>query len=371
MAKFWRDGEGHGPLVPRHDTEVRVDSEELSFEVAPSLDRAEVTATYSMTNGGAAASDAEVAFVVVAAEGLGDDRLEEPRVALTVDGEPLAFRVVTDAELLKPALEAWLAKQAEPDPEIAGLLAPTKGDGEAIVRAAERVIPAQVTKLHDGWSMLASTRRLTWLTFKLAFAAGATRKVKVRYTHVAGSDARRAVNPTFTYDYLLSPARRWARFGRLELAVHMPPRTELESSLALTRDGDTYRASFDGLPNQELSLFAMSTRGLLFGMTRPTGYWSLLAACLALVVVPLSWRLGRAWARLARSKVGMWLLCVFGTGALVSVASVLVEWLVSAAVPAAAFGVGYGPAFGLLLFVIVSAMVGVGISGVTARRRAA
>ena len=65
MAKWWSEGASHGSLVPQTDTGVRVDSEDLSFVVAPTLASAEVTATYRMTNGGHADTQADVAFVMV------------------------------------------------------------------------------------------------------------------------------------------------------------------------------------------------------------------------------------------------------------------------------------------------------------------
>lgn len=44
-------GQTHGPLVLRNVSEVRVDREELAFEVGRSLRQAQVRATYHLTNG--------------------------------------------------------------------------------------------------------------------------------------------------------------------------------------------------------------------------------------------------------------------------------------------------------------------------------
>ncbi len=408
MAKWWREGEGHGPLVPQKDTDVRVDSEDLAFVVAPSLGRAAVTATYRMTNGSAVATSAEVAFVVVAAE-VAEDSERAPQASIALDGAPVSFRVVTDAELLEPALDAWLAAHPDVALELARLAAlpnnpryadlaelrrlvpGSSSDSDDLlgwyrqrktplgtgapgfrrsltVRAAEEAIPDEVAKLQRGWSKLASRRRLSWLAFQLDFAAGATRTVTVRYEHAAGDDTRKAVNQTFTYDYLLSPAKRWARFGPLHLTVQVPPETTLRSSLPLVREGDTYRADLAGLPDGELSLEVMSLKGLLFGMTQPDGYWSLLLAALSVVTFALGLWLGRRWARLG-SRLRIALACIFGTGFAVVVANGVVIWLLSMVFPQRAFGSGYGSAFGLMFAIVMFAIGGIVLSALAARSR--
>lgn len=400
MAKWWHEGEGHGPLVPRKDTDVRVDSEDLAFTIAPSLDRAAVTATYRMTNGGAVATSAEVAFVVVAAEG-GEERERAPEASITLDGAPVAFRVVTDAELLAPLLDAWLAAHPDVDRELARLADPAmnaryddyaelrrlvpecKGDcselvswyrsrkdarARSVVLAAATAIPAELAKLERGWSTLAGHRRLSWLAFQLDFAAGATRTVTVAYTHVAGSDTSKGVSTTFTYDYLLSPASRWARFGPLHVSVTVPPGTRLVASPALVQSGDTYRVDLPTLPGGELLLHVMSLKGLLFGMTQPEGYWGVLLAALSLVTIALSVRLGRAWARLG-SRGAVVLGCLVGTGLVVGFADGVLMWLLGTALPPRAFGYGYGAAFGMLAAFVVFVVLGIVISSIVATRR--
>ncbi len=408
MAKWWHDGEGHGPLVPRTDTNVSVDSEDLVFEVAPSLDHADVTATYRMTNGSAVATGAEVAFVVVAAE-LASAATNVPRAAIAVDGVPTTFRVVTEADVLAPSLDRWLAAHPEVDTELERLatlwmksttqhhdydalqrLVPgCRDDCDAIVRwywhkrnpgrddtgawredevpaAAAIAIPDEVAKLDEGWSSLSRQRALSWLAFRLDFPAGATRTVTVHYQHAAGSDTSRGVNETFTYVYLLSPAKRWARFDQLHLAVHMPPEARLRASLALKQDGSVYRADLPSLPSGELSLEVMSLRGLPFGMTQPAGYWILLVALMTVATVPLGIGLGRCWAW-AQSRRRSVLGCIFGTGVSTIVANGLLVWVLSLAFPKHAFGIGYGPAFGILLLVPLSAAVGIVLSLASSR----
>ncbi len=330
MAKWWRDGEGYGPLAPQSDTHVRVDSEDLSFDVAPSLDRAQVTATYRLTSGDGTPSSADVAFVFVAAEGAPE---AAPHASIAIDDLPVPFRVVTDDDLLAHAT------------------------------------PEEVARLHDAWSTLAGGRHLVWLTFRLEVGASATRTVTVRYEHAAGDDTRQAVNTTFTYEYLLSPAKRWAGFGPLHLTIHLPPGTALEAAQSLVRDGDTYRADFPGLPEGELTFGVMSRKGLLFGMAQTTGYWLLLGALMLGVSLALSVRLGRAWAGV-QSRAGRALLSVFGTGLAVGVAAGAAAALASVLMPQRALGIGYGPGLGLLFLLFVCCVAGIVTSAVsTARRR--
>lgn len=403
MAKWWSEGDGHGPLVPTEEAAVRVDSEDLEFEVAPSLDRANVTATYRMTSTGTARVELPVAFVVAPAEHAPID--DVPRATITLDGAPVAFTNVTEADVLGPPLERWLSAHPDAAAELArlstrtgntvdsefamlrksapgcrgscdGLVRWYRGRSEAgaekerpraIVAAAEEAIPAAVTEARKGWSKLASRQRLAWLAFTLRFEPGATHTVVVRYEHRAGSDTSRGANTTFTYDYLLSPAKRWASFGGLEVTVRVPPETQLRASLPFVESQGTHHASFPALPDRELTFDVMSRRGLVFGMTQPTGYWALLAAVAALVTGLVGVGLGRLWARI---RVGWQRVaaCIFGTGVVAMFVSGAAMGLVSAAFPPYALGKGYSALFGLVAMTSASTVYGIVVSSVTARR---
>ncbi len=405
MAKWWHEGERYGPLVPQQDSAVRVDSEDLEFIIAPSLERASVNARYRMTNGGAGAASMDIAFVVVAserAESRGDPSALVPHAAISLDGVALPFQVVTDGEALAPALGAWLASHPEIEQELQRLTAPAMeprfadyaelrkqvpacagecdellrwyrrrgSDGERplVKRAAELAIPEAVAKLQGGWSTFAQRRPLAWLMFHVDIAAGATRTVMVTYEHRAGSDASLGVNETFTYEYLLSPAKRWASFGPLHLTVRAPPDARVLGSLPLTLEQGVYRADLPTLPAGELTLRVMSTRGLLFGMTTPTGYWSLLIAVITLVTIALSAGLGRVWRR-APTRLGVVLRCIFGTGPIVGIVNGGVMWLVGEVFPRHALGIGYGPGLSMMLLYVGAELGGMMVSGLSARAR--
>ncbi len=413
MAKHSYEGDSYGPLLPQDETLVRVDSEDLSFDVEPSLDRAQVTATYRLTNPGAAASQADVAFVFVTNDTRA--RLKEeapnPRATVTLDEAPVPFRVVTDVDILEPALKAWLSRRLELKSDLERELDPTPealpsaadlgprlrvcgGSCEELLRwyrydtrpsdddrdfdrkravfaAAAKAIPEQVANVRKTWSTLprlqSSDVRTTWLAFHLAFPANSTRKVTVRYSQDAGGDEDRGVHSTYTYDYLLSPAKHWASFGPLRIAIHVPEDARVEASLPLTRDGETYRAALSGLPDGEFSFGVMSLKGLLFGTGDRGPYLLLLLGALMSVTVPLAARLGRAWAR-ARSRSGRVLLCIFGTGLIVGIADALVAAFVVALLPPHALGIGYGPGVGIVSGVVICVVVGIVVSGVRAAR---
>lgn len=395
MAKWWSEGELHGPLVPQDDTEVRVDSEDLTFVVAPSLASAEVTATYRMTNGGATDSKANIAFVMVASESAGhggQGGRRAPQATVTIDGEPVTSHVVTESEVLAPRLEAWLEAHPDAKKELARLTAqherPSYSDAETLhrfapgcrgecdallrwysdrddvdnqVRAAEEAIPDETAKVRRGWTKRSDSGPLAWLTFPLAIGAGATRTVRVQYTHISGSDRHKAVNEVFTYVYMLSPAKRWARFGDLHIDIRLPPDATIQSSsIPFSPDakGGIHRASLSGLPEGELDFDVMSRRGLLFGMSRPTGYWLMLVALMALLTIPGAARLGRVWAR-AGSPSRRVLGCIFGTGAAATLWNGVAMSLLGTAFPRGAFGNGYDALFGFtaLMFLFVVAAI--------------
>lgn len=394
MAKWWSEGEFHGPLVPQDDTDIRVDSEELSFVIAPSLSSAEVTATYHMTNGGEANAKANIAFVMVTSEAASrnaQDARKEPRASVTIDGEPVTGRVVTEAQVIAPLLGTWLTTHPEAEKELARLSAmerPKDGDWDALhalapgcrgecddllrwyrnrdaedhVRAAQEAIPEQVANLERGWTKRADSGPLAWLTFPLPIGAGATRTIRVQYTHISGNDSHLAVNEVFTYVYLLSPAKRWARFGELHIDIQVPPETTIQSSsipFEADASGTMYRTNLSRLPDGELDFGVMSKRGLLFGMSQPTGYWLILMALMAIVTIPASARLGRTWAN-SSTRLRLALKCIFGTGVAAFLWNCLLMIGLGALFPHHAFGNSYSAMFGfttLMFFYVLAAII--------------
>jgi hypothetical protein len=350
MAESRAEGSGSGVMVARRSSPLRVDAEDLVFDVAPNLGSARVVATYRFTNPTDAQRVGEVAFVYV--RGPHAFSPDVPDVSIKVDGAPIAWKRITDTDQLTPQLEAWVA--AHPgavanSPTLSAWLDATGGmRDELVVLAAREVIPQAVAAMEVGWTQLGAPRRMTWLVFELKVAAGASQIVEVAYTHVPGFDHETRVNTTYEYEYLLSPAKTWASFGALRLRVTLPPKTWARSSIAWRRDGDDYLATLDGLPDGELVFSVMSTDRMWFGMTTPPGYWAILLATLtgvasaAGVALRRPERKGRAIRAVAGTAVGL----LAGGGVCV---------LVSYVFPPHALGFGYGPAFGELLLVPVFA----------------
>lgn len=324
MARSYWAGQGHGPLLAPEATKIRVDDEELTFTVAPSLGSAEVVARYRMTNTGAASSD-QVAFVYVHSD---VERMEQaanestaPRVL--IDGAAAELTVVDGASLPAERRAAW------------GAISP---------------------------------ERLRWLVFRLDFAAGQSRTVEVRYLHVAGSDMDARVNELALYDYLLSPAKSWASFGPLRVRVEVPPGTELVSStIPLRPDGDTYRAELTGLPSGELSFSLMSTAGLWLGISSPSFYLALAVLLLCVLTLPLAWFGARSLRRSypLRSSVRI----VLGIFILILVVGVASTMAFSELAPRGAFGFGYGGSFFLILVHLAALFTGLVLSILAARGR--
>lgn len=167
---------------------------------------AQVTATYRVRNDGAART---VPLVFVAPE------LREPEVR--VDGAPLTLRPA-DATALPTA---WAAPET----------VPTVDGGELRYDTLPR---PQV------------------VAFDAPLPAG-EHEVTVRYAATPG-EYHGPVYRERRFVYLLAPARRWESFGALDVAVSLPAGWEAVATPALTREGDTLRGRFQGLPADHLAI---------------------------------------------------------------------------------------------------------------------
>ncbi len=97
------------------------------------------------------------------------------------------------------------------------------------------------------------SRLLRWLEYELSIPAGGrvTNAVTAPlYPQISRvSDSR---TTSYTYTYLLSPAQSWADFGSLSVEVRTPYPFRSYSA-AFAREGNVYAASFDALPEGELT----------------------------------------------------------------------------------------------------------------------
>ena len=366
VAQSSFEGDRLGPLVARSETVLRVDSEDLVFDLDPTLESARVVATYRFSNPSSEPRKADAAFVFVLGEGASSKRTSTPTV--TVDGAPTPFEVVTDVAQLKPQLDAWIAAHPERisaalqerDPSALRVLIEARDAGvnndEVTLRAAREVIPEAVQSMEKGFTSLGGVRRLTWLAFTFEVPPGAAKTVTIGYTHTPGQDHAKRVSTVFTYEYLLSPAKTWAAFGPLHIVVKLPPNAITWSSMPWREEGAERRADFSSLPNGELVFEVMSTNGLWFGMTGHEGYWVIVIVALVAVAFATGRVGGRMWGKGGTSgiaSVGWVAAIVIVSGIAATFACVVL----TALFPSRALGFGYGPFFGLLLGVAVVCFV--------------
>jgi hypothetical protein len=253
--------------------------------------------------------------------------------------------VVSDADQLRPALAPWLA--AHPDDAAKIAAATGAAQDRLVVETALAAIPDTVAAMEKGWTRLDGHPRMTWLVFTLSVAPGATRSVQVAYTHVAAQDFAARVSTTYSYEYLLSPAKTWAGFGPLHLTVRLPASTWAEASIPWRFERSAYRADLERLPETELTIELMSKEGLWLGMTTPGGYWAITILLIGIVSVAMGRAVRRVRTRLptpsALVRVG-WFVATAASATVACVAACLV---VGALFPPRAYGFGYGPVFGL------------------------
>lgn len=97
--------------------------------------------------------------------------------------------------------------------------------------------------------------RIITLLYTVDFPADAEKTVRVGYVTGGTMDRRETSMPKYLYTYLLSPAKHWQSFGKLELEIRTPRDAPylIESTLPLELQGEQrYTAVLDGLPEQEL-----------------------------------------------------------------------------------------------------------------------
>ena len=248
--------------------DIAITHETLSFDLRPlpSRRRAIVTATYRVRNDG---QPVDVALVFVS-PGLGNGRV-------TVDGSVVPS-TPTDA-VSGPA--SW-----RPPTRV-----PRIGGGEAPFEA----------------------RGASGYGFR-AHLEGGEHELGVTYEVLAGEYHGNEPYHDFQVGYVLSPARSWKSFGRLDLSVDVPPGWEVATSLPLERQGDRLSSTFTGIPADAFSL-----------TTRPAAPAESPLGTVLLVVGPLSlaiagFAVGRRLAPPGiRSRVAAFAFAILGVGLAIAV----------------------------------------------------
>ncbi len=135
---------------------------------------------------------------------------------------------------------------------------------------------------------------LKTIGFTLAVSPG---EHTVRVTYRAPASKNMYGHPVAyqQFAYVLAPAKSWDGFGKLEVTVHVPEGWTAASEPALTRDGDTLRGTFDGIPADALALTLQAPAGRAYAVAQVVGW--VVFALLCVATVWWVWRVGRKEGR--------------------------------------------------------------------------
>lgn len=332
-------GDTTGVLLPGSSNQMHVKREQLRFDLVKELDQAKVTARYEMENRGGALSGFPVVFVVQQGYGI-----QEPLKAIW-DGKPLNVAPVAteqlNAEQLRQMATAWTAMDV--------IIDPVTGDQYS-------------NKDFFG------PKNLQLFQFKLDVPAGASGALEVKYTHHAAEDRNRHAHWIYHYQYLLLPAKGWASFGPLEITVK-PAGGDLyfASTLPLQLEGGEYRATFPGLPDQNLAFGVMSKQGLVGNMADPAPYYGF--SFVVLIALAVLVGIGAGWLSARVRRRGWAIATGVAAGAVVGgFADMLLAFGVLALLPALR-DQGYSNAFVGIGQFMVALPVTMVVAGVTAAIR--
>ena len=108
----------------------------------------------------------------------------------------------------------------------------------------------------DHISSLLASPRYVLIAYEVPFEAMEEKTVEVRYHTLGSMDKRETVEPTYTYEYFLHPAKYWKDFK--DLTIRISPSESypyvVESNLDLKKEADgTYTGTFETLPEEDLS----------------------------------------------------------------------------------------------------------------------
>lgn len=107
----------------------------------------------------------------------------------------------------------------------------------------------------DHISSLLSSPRYVLIAYEVPFEAMEEKTVEVRYKTLGSMDRRETVEPTYTYEYFLHPAKYWKDFHDLTIKI-TPSKSYpyvLESNLELRKEDDgSYVGTFETLPEEDL-----------------------------------------------------------------------------------------------------------------------
>lgn len=261
-------GDKAGVPLPGSSSQVHVRKETLRFDVKGddgAYGKARVSARYEMENAGPALTDFPVLFVIEDAGG-SERNLKVTWKGAAVEAQPLETNALSQQEQAEVS-SAWGALRTVMDP-----------------------VTGEKQTMQDYFGQ----HELHFVQFALDLPAGLTATLEVSFDQTAAADRTARIHPLYHYQYLILPAKSWASFGPLEVAVRAPgpEKAFFASNLPMTYDGAEYKASFPGLPPEDLAFSFMSKRGLVGSMVTTGPYYLFAFGLLLIIAGLLGWGIG-------------------------------------------------------------------------------
>lgn len=333
-------GDKPGVLVPGASHQVHINREDLQFVLTNNGYAANVTARYEMENRGGALTDFPVAFAL---QGNGGSQHD---LNVTWNGKPLSVILretggLSD-EQRREMDQAWTAMDFVVDP-----------------------VSGESRKFQGAFGH----NLLSLGLFNLSMDAGAKGTLEVTYEGRAAMDRTVYAYPVYHFQYLLLPARSWASFGPLEIRVQGadPKATFFKSNLPFTYQDGEWRASFNGLPDQNLAFSVMSRKGIIGNMATSGPYQFAQFILYSLIVTLIAIGLGK-WCAVIRKKAWAVVVAVLSTGLLVGVGGFMLAFGIMSLIPPAQ-GTGYGGAFLAFGETFLSVPIMAAVAGIVAARK--
>ncbi|MBE0450891.1 MAG: hypothetical protein IBX70_08600 [Clostridia bacterium] len=129
-------------------------------------------------------------------------------------------------------------------------------DKNVYYKALDQALERELFISEDHISSLLIASRYVLIAYEVPFEALEEKTVEVRYPTLGSMDKRETVEPTYTYNYFLHPAKYWKEFH--DLTIRITPSKDypyvLKSNLPLIKETDgTYVGTFETLPTEDLS----------------------------------------------------------------------------------------------------------------------
>ena len=129
-------------------------------------------------------------------------------------------------------------------------------DKNVYYKALDQALERERFISEDQISSLLIASRYVLIAYEVPFEILEEKTIEVRYPTLGSMDKRKTVNPTYTYNYFLHPAKYWKDFH--DLTIKITPSKDypyvIQSNLPLIKEIDgTYVGTFETLPEEDLS----------------------------------------------------------------------------------------------------------------------